>query len=199
MDVRAESAIRAFRDGVPPPAVGRLTIGRTATLATLETRLDNAAARHGPSPTVLQMAEGDGLSHLLRWAAERASSKGFAVAVLDDVPSSAAPRVLQHALIGSMRLDGLTLIDGLLGRRLEAQPLSVDEVHALISELGRGGITTLTYLLESVRSGNYPEALAVIDWMLGSPADEAWRRGRAYPRVRSWPTALVAWRRRVST
>lgn len=181
LDVVAEAAVRAFRDGVPPPLVAPFSVGRVSMFSALEARLEAAAAQQRPGPTVLRVAEGDGLSHLMRWANENATSRGFAVAHLDAMPFSATPEVLQRVLIGSLRLNGRTLVEGLVSGQLAARPQSADHVRALVSELGSGGVAVLTYFLEAVGAGRLQEALAVIDWMLGGSTDLAWRRARDLP------------------
>lgn len=181
LDVVAEAAVRAFRDGVPPPMVASFSVGRAPIFSALDARLNAAAAQHRPVPTVLHVAEGDGLSHLMRWAHEKATSRGFAVARLDAVSFTAAPEAIQHLLVGTLRLSGRTLIEGLVSGQLAARPQAADHVRALASELGSSGIATLTYFLEAAGAGRLQEALAVIDWMLGAPTGTAWRRARGLP------------------
>lgn len=181
LDVAAESAVRAFRDGVPPPAVSTISVGRASTISEVEDRLRGAANLQRPAPTVLDVRDGDGLSHIIRWASEKASRLGFAVVALEAMPVWLDPRSLQSALIGGLKVNGMTLIEGLAEGTLRPDSSAIHHARALATELSPGGMTILTHFLEAVARSRSDEALACIDWILGAPADAGWRRSGQLP------------------
>lgn len=181
LDVEAESTIRALRDGVPPPRVSGISVGRATTTADLAERLRGAAAMQRPSPTVLDVGDSDGLSHLMRWTSERAAGLGFGVAALDEMPTWSDPRSVQEAVLGALRVDGRTLIEGLAEGTLRSDVGATRHARALATELSPGGTAALTSLLEAVAHRRLDAALAIVDWLLGAPSDAAWRRSHGLP------------------
>jgi hypothetical protein len=182
-DVGAEADVRAFRDGVPPPRVHDVSVGRLSVLEALRGRLAAAAGDRRPMPTALSVRHGDGLSHLLRWASEEGQTGLMAVAFAESFGDRASPFRVQQILLASIRLGGRTLSDTLHSGRAAVSNASIQAVRALSSELTPGGLRVLTVLLEAAAEQRTQDALLLLGWMQGERLESADTRPRGLPAV----------------
>jgi hypothetical protein len=182
-DMRAEADIRAFRDGVPPPRVHDISVGRLSVFEAIRVRLAAAAGDRRPAPTALSVRHGDGLSHLLRWASEESQARLMAVAFAEPGGDRASPFRVQQVLLASLRLGGRTLTDILHSGRAAVSDASIQAVRALSSELTPGGMRVLSVLLEAAAERRTQDALLMLGWIQGEHLESEYARRRGLPTV----------------
>jgi hypothetical protein len=183
-DAQAQAEVRAFRDGVPPPAVAALTVGRERTLEEIRRRIDANARGQRPGLMLLDVRAGDGLSHLLRWAKEQGESARTAVATLDAATIRSSSLVVQEKLLGSAHLRGRHLADVLYSERAALAEQTVVSIKALTGELSGAGLRTISVLLEATAAGRTADAFAILERMQGGDLERQELRRLGLPSER---------------